>query len=86
MRILGSIVQIPACPMPDLREDRSLSDAIAAQAISDEASRFVFRPMQQAFEEALCGRAVPTVLHQDVQHDAMLINCAPQIATRPECG
>ena len=35
--------------------------------------------MQQAFEETLCDRAVPTVLHQDVQHDAMLVNCPPQI-------
>ena len=57
----------------------SLSVAIAAQTISDLASRSVFRPMQQAFEETLCDRAVPTVLHQDVQHDAMLVNCPPQI-------
>ena len=57
----------------------SLSVAIAAQTISDLASRSVFRPMQQAFEETLGSRAVPPLLHQDVQHDAMLVHCPPQI-------
>jgi hypothetical protein len=65
--------------MPDTREDGSLSDAIAAQTIGDEASRFVLKPMQQVLEETLRGSAVPSVLHQYVQHDAMLINGAPQI-------
>ena len=35
--------------------------------------------MQQALEKTLSSRAIPTVLHQDVQHDAMLVNCPPQI-------
>ena len=65
--------------MPDIREDRSLSDAIAAQTIGDEASRFVLEPMQQALEETPRGSAVPPVLHQYVQHDAMLVDSAPQI-------
>ena len=68
--------------MPDIREDRSLSDAIAAQTIGDEASRFVLKPMQQVLEETLRGCAVPPVLHQYVQHDAMLVNGAPQIVQR----
>jgi hypothetical protein len=46
MRILGSIVQVPARPMPHVGQDRSLSDAIAAQAIRDEAPRLVPQPMQ----------------------------------------
>ena len=68
--------------MTDIREDRSLSDAIAAQTIGDEASRSVLEPMQQALEETLRGCAVPPVLHQNVQHDAMLVNSAPQIVQR----
>jgi hypothetical protein len=63
--------------MPDIRQDRSLSDAVAAQTIVDEASRFVLEPMQQVLKETLRGSAVPPVLHQDVQHDAMLVNSAP---------
>ena len=63
--------------MPDIREDRSLSDAIAAQTIGDEASRLVSQPMQQALEEALGGCAVSSILHQDVEHDPVLVHRAP---------
>jgi hypothetical protein len=35
--------------------------------------------MQQAFEETLGSGTVPTVLHQNVQHDAVLIHRPPQI-------
>ena len=38
MRILGSIVQVPTRPMPNIGHDRSLSDAIATQTVCDEAS------------------------------------------------
>ena len=46
MRILGSIVQVPAGPMPNIGQDRSLSDAIAMQAVRDEAAWLVLQPMQ----------------------------------------
>jgi hypothetical protein len=63
MQILSSVVEVPACPMPDIGHNRTPSNAIAAQAIGDEAPRLVLHPLQQALEETLCGRAVPTVLH-----------------------
>ena len=63
--------------MPNIGQDRSVSDAIAAQTVRDEASRLVFQPMPQAFEEALGGCAVPAVLHEDVEHDTMLIHRPP---------
>ena len=70
--------------MPNIRQERSVSDAIAAQTVRDEASRLVFQPMQQALEEALGSRAVPPLLHQDVQHDAMLVHRPPQIVQHAE--
>ena len=79
MRILSSIVQVPARPMPDIGQNRSLSDAIAAQAVRDEASWLVLQSMQQALEETLGSGAVPPVLHQNVEHNAVLIHGAPQI-------
>ena len=79
MRILGSIIQVPAGPMPDVRKYRSVSDSIAAQTVRDEAPRLVFQPVQQALEETLGSGPVPPLLHQDVQHDAMLIHRSPQI-------
>jgi hypothetical protein len=78
-RILGSIIQVPTGPMPDVRKHRSVSDSITAQAVRDEAPRLVFRPAQQALEETLGSGPVPPLLHQDVQHDAMLIHRSPQI-------
>ena len=65
--------------MADIRQDRSLSDTIAAQAISDEASRLVPQPVQEALEETLGGRAVSTILYQNVEYHPVLVDCAPQI-------
>ena len=65
--------------MADIGQDRSLSDAVAAQAVRDEASWLVLQPMQQALEETPGSGAVPPVLNQDVEHNAVLIYCAPQI-------
>ena len=41
MRVFSSIIQVSARPMADIRQDRPLSDAIAAQAVRDEASWLV---------------------------------------------
>jgi hypothetical protein len=41
MRILSAIVQVAACPMTHIGQYRSLSNAIAAQAIGDKAPRLV---------------------------------------------
>ena len=79
MRILGSIVQVPARPMPNVGQDRTLSDAIATQTVRDEASWLVLQPMQQVFDETLGNGAVPAVLDQNVRHDGVLIRRAPQI-------
>ena len=56
-----------------------MRDAVAAQAVGDEALRLVLQPGQQALEEALRGRGVPVVLDQDVEHDAVLVHRAPEI-------
>ena len=41
----GSVVQIPACAMPYIRQQRSLSDTMAAQTVRDEAPRLVPQPL-----------------------------------------
>jgi hypothetical protein len=78
MRIFGPIVQIPARAMPNIGQDRSLSDATAAQAAGDEAPRLALQPMQRVFEEALGSGAIPTALQQNVQYDAVPIHRTPQ--------
>jgi len=82
MRVLGSIVQVTARPMPHVGQDRSLSDAIATQTVGDEPPRLVLQPAQQVVEETLGCGAIPPVLHQNVQHDAVLVHRTPQIMQR----
>ena len=57
--------------MPNIRKDRSVSDAMATQTLREKASRLVFQPMQQALEETLGSCAVPPVSRQDAPHDAV---------------
>ena len=65
--------------MLHLGHELAVRDPVAAQAIGDQALRFVLQASQQALEEALRGRGIPTVLHQDVEHDAVLVHRAPEI-------
>jgi len=73
--------------MPDIGQNGTLSSTVAAQTVGDEAPRLVFQSMQKALEEALGSRPVPSVLHQDVQYDAVLINGPPEIVQHASgCG
>jgi hypothetical protein len=86
MRILSPIVQIAAGPVSHIRHDRSLSNAVAAQAVRDEASWLIAKPTQQMLEEPLGGGAIPPLLHQNIQDDTMLIDGATVSAARHGCG
>ena len=65
--------------MPDIGQNGAVSNAVAAQAVGDEASRLVAQPAQQSLEEALGSRPTPPALHKDVQHHPVLVHCAPEI-------
>ena len=79
MRILSTIVQIPARAVTDIGQDLTMRGTVAAQAIGDEAARLVLQPVQQSFEKPLRRRCIPPTLHQNVQHNPVLVHCAPQI-------
>jgi len=82
VRVLSTIVEIPAGAMPDRGQNGPLRDTIATQPVGDEAPWLILQSIQQALEEALGSRAVSPLLHQDVQHHTVLINRAPQIMQR----
>ncbi len=65
--------------MPQAWQSLTLCDTIAAQSICDDRARLVFQTDQQAFEEAFGGCGVPALPYQDVQHDTVLVNSAPEI-------
>jgi hypothetical protein len=79
MRILGSIVQVPACQMADIRKHHATSNAIAAETIGDEASRFVSQSLQHPLAEPPGSRAVSPLLHQDLKNHAILVDSTPEI-------
>jgi hypothetical protein len=82
MRILGSVIQISARSVPDIGQDFAMRHTVAAQAISDEAPRLVFQPVQQSLEKALEPRGVPAVLHEDIEYDPVLVHRPPEIVQR----
>ena len=79
MRVLGSIVQVAALPVFDLRQQRALCHAIAAQFVGDKHARNILETLQQPLEEAPRRPGIAAALHQDIEHDAILIDGAPEI-------
>src|SRR5689334_15377498 len=79
MEIFSSIVQIPAGPMLDIGQDFTLRNAVTTKTIGDETPRFVPQSSEQPLEESLGRIRVPPVLHQNVEHDAVLVHRAPEI-------
>jgi hypothetical protein len=61
MRTRSAIVQVPARPRATVWQHGKLSDAVAAQAIGDGRLGSNFQLVQQALEESLGGRRIPSV-------------------------
>jgi hypothetical protein len=49
------------------------------QTVGDQALRFILQALQQAPEEALGGSPIASLLHQDIQHDPVLIHGTPEV-------
>ena len=79
MRILGTIVQIPARPMTDIGQDFAFRNTVTTKTISDQTPRFVPKSSEQPLEESLGRSRIAPVLHQDVENDTVLVHCAPEI-------
>jgi hypothetical protein len=65
--------------MPNLGQQIAMRRTIAPQAIGDDPPRLVLEARQQTLEEASGGRGIAPILDQDVEYDAVLIDCAPEI-------
>ena len=79
MRVLRSIVQVAAPAVFDVRHQRALRHAVAAELVGDEDPRYVLQTLQQPLEEALRRPGIAAALHQDVEHDPVLIDGTPEI-------
>ena len=82
VRILSAIIQPPAHPVPHIRHDSATGRAVAAQAVGDQTARFVLESSQKPLEEARGGFRIAAALDQDVEHNAILVDRAPEIMKR----
>ena len=79
MRVLGPIIQVAALPMLNVGKQLAMSDAIAAQLVGHDDARLILQTLQQSLEKALCGIGVTAWLNQDVEHNPILVDSAPEV-------
>ena len=79
MRILGPIVQISALSVFNAGKQLTPSDTIAPQLVGHDHPWDVLETLQKPPEEALCGGGIPPGLNEDVEHNAILIDGAPEV-------
>jgi hypothetical protein len=78
VRILRTVVQTLVAPMFSVRQHSANRWWVAGQLIGDDDARLVADAIDKLPKETLRGILISTLLHQDVQHDAVLINRPPQ--------
>ena len=64
--------------MVHVRQHASQGRRVAQQLVSDHHLWFATRRGDHAPQEGLSGVLIASLLHQDVEHDAMLVDRAPQ--------
>src|SRR5690242_5974909 len=65
--------------MLNTSEQLALGRSITGKFVGDNHTWNVLQPFEQFAEELFSCVFVPSALHQDVEHVAMLINCSPEI-------
>src|SRR3954470_14532558 len=63
--------------MLDARHDFPLCRTVARQLVGDHDARRPALPLQQLAQQALGGALITPALHQDVEHEAVLIHRTP---------
>ncbi len=78
MRILRFIVQISALSVLYAGKQLALSDAIAPQLIGHDHSGHILQTLQQPLGETLRGAGIAPRLNENVEHDAIRVDGAPE--------
>ncbi len=79
MRVLGTIVEVAALPMLDLRQDLPFRGSIAPQLVGDDHPRGSSCRIQQRTKEPQGCPAIPPLLYQDIVGGPMLVDSSPQV-------
>jgi hypothetical protein len=80
MRVLGTVVQVPVLPVSNARHHDSFGGSVAVQLIVDDYSRSTtaVNPQQPA-KETHRREPVALFLHENIDHNTVLIDSAPEI-------
>src|SRR3954471_6296654 len=78
VRILGSVIQALVPPVLDRGHHLSLGGAVAGQLVRDHHTRGPALLFQQLAEQSLGGLLVAPALDENVEHEAILVHCAPE--------
>jgi len=79
MQILGPIVQISALSVLDAGEPLMRGDTIPPRLLGHDHPRHLLQTLQKPPEEALRSVGIAPILNEDVDHNAILVNGAPEI-------
>jgi hypothetical protein len=77
--VLGPVVQVFRLPVLDAGHDLAVSGAVGAQLVRDDHPRHRACRLEESAEESLRRGLVPPVLHQDIQHHAVLVDSPPEV-------
>jgi hypothetical protein len=79
MRVLRSIVEVPALSMSDARKNHFLRSAVATELVRNDHARLTPTAPQQLSEESHSSKPIPLGLHQNIDYGSLLIDGAPEI-------
>ena len=78
MTVLGTVVQALVLSVLDPGHDRSCRRAVASQLVGNHHTWCPPLPLHQLAQQALGGSGVAAALDEDVEHDAILVDSAPE--------
>jgi hypothetical protein len=79
MRVLRPIIQISALAVLNAGKQLTLGHAIAPQFVGHDQPRHILQALQPPSEEALRSGGIAPGLNQNIEHNAILIDSAPEI-------
>jgi hypothetical protein len=78
MRILHAVIEIAMLTMFHTGQEFPLGGTIAFEFIRDDDPRHIRQTVEELAQALLGGLLVPSALHQEVEHVAVLIHCPRQ--------
>jgi len=79
VRDLTAVVEVPALPMFNTRQDLAFGGTIRSEFVGHDHPRHVAQTLQQLAKEAFGRFSVTAALDQHIKHISVLINSSPEV-------